>query len=98
MKPRHRPGRADYPSRNLLTKVVPSSQSFKPCLYGVISISATEATTAMAATCSVTPSAPRMSSFWKRVGYQSSVNPVQLKFRRSALNEKMIRMTIGRMK
>ena len=58
--------------------------------------SATDARTATSATWSVTPSAPRISSFWNSVGYQSRVKPVQLKFRRSALKLKMIRMTIGR--
>ena len=58
--------------------------------------SATDAKTAIAATWSVTPSAPRISLFGNSVGYQSRVKPAQLKFRRSALKLKMIRMTIGR--
>ena len=49
-----------------------------------------------AATWSVTPRAPRISSFENSVGYQSRVKPAQLKFRLSALKLKMIRMTIGR--
>ena len=58
--------------------------------------SATDASTATAATWRVTPRAPRIRRLANSVGYQSSVNPVQLKFRRSALKLKMMRMTIGR--